>query len=51
MKSAIIYGSALASFTVEKFGTDNLVNCSHQMMAERLKAFKKLTTFELHELS
>jgi len=51
MKLAIIYGSALASFTVEKFGTDNLVNCSHQMMAERLKAFKKLTTFELHELS
>lgn len=51
MKSAIIYGSAMASFTVEKFGTNNLVNSSPQMMAERLKAFKELTTFELHELS
>jgi sugar/nucleoside kinase (ribokinase family) len=51
MKSAIIYGSAMASFTVEKFGTDNLVNCSPQIMAERLKAFKELTTFEIDELS
>ena len=47
MKSAIIYGSAMASFTVEKFGTENLVNVSHQAMSERLKAFKELTTFEI----
>ena len=47
MKSAIIYGSAMASFTVEKFGTENLINHSPKMMAERLRAFKDLTTFEI----
>ena len=47
MKSAVIYGSAMASFTVEKFGTDSLVNCSVSSMANRLKAFKELTTFEI----
>ena len=47
MKSAVIYGSAMASFTVEKFGTDSLVNCSVSSMANRLKAFKELTTFKL----
>ena len=47
MKRAIIYGSALASLTVEKFGTDSLVNCSVSSMANRLKAFKELTTFEI----
>ena len=47
MKSAIIYGSAMASFAVEKFGTENLVNYTPKMMAERLKAFKELTTFEI----
>jgi sugar/nucleoside kinase (ribokinase family) len=47
MKSAVIYGSAMASFTVEKFGTDSLVNCSASSMANRLKAFKELTTFKL----
>lgn len=47
MKSAIIYGSAMASFTVEKFGTENLVDWTPIKMAERLKAFKELTTFEV----
>jgi hypothetical protein len=47
MKSAVIYGSTMASFTVEKFGTDSLVNCSVSSMANRLKAFKELTTIEI----
>ena len=47
MKLAIIYGSAMASFTVEKFGTENLVNFTPSMMKARLKAFKELTTFEI----
>ena len=47
MKLAVIYGSAMASFTVEKFGTENLVNYTPSMMAARLKAFKELTTFEI----
>ena len=47
MKLALIYGSAMASFTVEKFGTENMLNYSPNMMADRLKAFKELTTFEI----
>ena len=47
MKSAIVYGSAMASFTVEKFGTDNLVHFTPTMMNDRLRAFKELTTFEI----
>ena len=47
MKLAVIYGSAMASFTVEKFGTENLVNYTPAIMAARLKAFKELTTFEI----
>ena len=47
MKLAVIYGSAMASFTVEKFGTENLVNYTPAKMAARLKAFKELTTFEI----
>lgn len=47
MKLAVIYGSAMASFTVEKFGTKNLINYTPSMMADRLKAFKELTTFEI----
>ena len=47
MKSAVVYGSAMASFTVEKFGTDSLINYSYSSMANRLQAFKELTTFEI----
>ena len=47
MKLAIIYGSAMASFTVEKFGTENLIYFTPSMIKDRLKAFKELTTFEI----
>ena len=47
MKSAVIYASAMASFTVEKFGTESLINYSSHSMDNRLKAFKELTTFEI----
>ncbi len=47
MKSAVVYGSAMASFTVEKFGTESLINYSSSSMTKRLKAFKELTTFEI----
>lgn len=47
MKRAIIYGSALASFSVEKFGTDRLAELSRDEIAERIKTFKKLTHFEM----
>ena len=50
MKNAIIYGSNLASFCVEKFGTERLENLSQEDVNKRLKQFKKLTQFEI-ELS
>lgn len=47
MKRAIIYGSALASFTVEKFGTDRLAELTRDELADRIKIFKSLTDFEI----
>ena len=46
MKSAIIYGSNLASFCVEKFGTERMQQLTDSEMNERLHEFKKLTQFE-----
>ena len=47
MKSAIIVGSAMASFTVEKFGTERLVNVTSEDLKLRIEEFKKLTSFEV----
>ena len=47
MKSAIIIGSAMASFTVEKFGIDRLVEVQEEEIKSRIEAFKTLTTFSL----
>lgn len=50
MKNAVIYGSALASFCVEKFGTERMENLSKEEIKERLNQFKSLTQFDI-ELS
>ncbi len=47
MKNAIIYGSNLASFCVEKFGTERMLNLSDEEIDERLKVFKSLTQFKI----
>lgn len=47
MKRAVIYGSALASFTVEKFGTEKLKSIDDKALWRRLREFKKLTEFEM----
>jgi len=47
MKTAIIHGSALASFCVEKFGTEKLVHLSRPELQQRLMQFKNLTQFEI----
>jgi sugar/nucleoside kinase (ribokinase family) len=47
MKNAIIYGSNLASFCVEKFGTERMVDLQKEEVQERLKQFKSLTQFEI----
>ena len=50
MKSAIVHGSNLASFCVEKFGTERMVNLTKEGVQSRLKQFKALTQFDI-ELS
>ncbi|WP_375605446.1 PfkB family carbohydrate kinase [Flavobacterium davisii] len=50
MKSAIVHGSNLASFCVEKFGTERMVNLTKEEAQTRLRQFKALTQFEI-ELS
>ena len=47
MKRAIIYGSALASFCVEKFGTERLVNLSADEVEARVQEFIDLVQFEI----
>ena len=46
MKRAIIYGSAMASFCVEKFGTEKLLALSNGDIENRFMEFQKLTRFE-----
>ena len=45
MKNAIIYGSALASFCVEKFGTERIKNLSQEEIQARVQQFVKLSSF------
>lgn len=49
MKNAIIFGSALASFCVEKFGTERLQNLSNEEISNRIQEFVKLSKFEISE--
>ena len=47
MKRAIIAGSALASFCVEKFGTERLLEISNEDIEARIDRFVSLTNFEV----
>ena len=47
MKNAVIYGSTLASFCVEKFGTERMINLNPHEVHKRLQQFKQLTQFEI----
>lgn len=47
MKNAIIYGSALASFCVEKFGTEKIKNLSEKEIATRVQEFVSLSSFTI----
>jgi sugar/nucleoside kinase (ribokinase family) len=48
MKTALIYGSCLASFTVEKFGTERLQSVTPEEIKERLHQFKNLVQFDIN---
>ncbi len=47
MKRAIIYGSAMASFCVEKFGTEKLINLDKEEVDERIQEFIDLVQFDI----
>lgn len=47
MKRAIIYGSAMASFCVEKFGTERLEELEEDELDERVQEFIDLVQFEI----
>lgn len=47
MKRAIIYGSAMASFTVEKFGTEGLQAIRNGELNDRIRQFTDLVQFDI----
>ncbi len=46
MKRAVIVGSAMASFTCEKFGPERLLELTREEIMERIEEFVALTEFE-----
>ena len=45
LKKAMIYGTASASFTVEDFSVERLINISKKDIEERVNAIKEMTSF------
>ena len=46
LRQAMAYGSVMASFNVEDFGTERVISLTESEIAERLSEFKRLTHFE-----
>jgi sugar/nucleoside kinase (ribokinase family) len=46
LRCAAVYGSVLASFIVEDFGSERLQRLTHREIAERLAEFERMTVFE-----
>ncbi|HEX8173708.1 MAG TPA: PfkB family carbohydrate kinase [Pyrinomonadaceae bacterium] len=46
MRRAMIFGSVMASFNVEEFGTERVQRLTHEEINERFRAFKKMTHFD-----
>jgi sugar/nucleoside kinase (ribokinase family) len=46
MRRAMIFGSVMASFNVEEFGTERVQRLTHDDINERFRAFKRFTHFE-----
>ncbi len=47
LKSAVIHGSNLASFCVERFGTERMAYLDKDEVKNRLRQFKELTQFDI----
>lgn len=50
MKRGVVVGSAIASFCVEKFGTERIENLSKEEIIDRIEQFADLTNFEMQEI-
>jgi sugar/nucleoside kinase (ribokinase family) len=46
MRRAMIFGSVMASFNVEEFGTNRVRRLTHNEINQRFRAFKQMTYFE-----
>jgi len=47
LRSAMVYGSVLASFTVERFGVERLARVTRKEIAARARQFARMTTFKI----
>jgi sugar/nucleoside kinase (ribokinase family) len=47
LKRAVIYGSTLASFCVEKFGVEGLRDLTYLQIQDRFREFRELSRFDL----
>ena len=47
LRKAVVYGSTMASFTVQDFGPNELVSCSQKLIEERYRRFIDLTSFHI----
>ena len=50
LKRAVIYGSAMASFCVEKFGTERLLDLKNEEILSRIERFVRLADFDMNVL-
>ena len=50
LKRAVIYGSAMASFCVEKFGTERLLDLKSEEISSRIERFVRLADFDMNVL-
>ena len=47
----MIYGSALGSFAVERFGVERLISLKPEEIQQRVGAFRTMTAFEFESVS
>jgi sugar/nucleoside kinase (ribokinase family) len=47
LRAAMVYGSVLASFTVERFGVERLAKVTRKEISTRARQFSRMTTFKL----
>ena len=47
LRNAVIHGSNLASFCVERFGTERMANLKKKEVDRRLRQFRELTQFDI----